>query len=409
MKILHVFDHSVPLHSGYTFRSRAILENQRAQGLQTCHLTSPKHGPVSAAKEQVDGLEFYRCGEVPGWIRTVPFANQLAIIPILSRMIAEVIDCERPDIIHAHSPALNGIAALHAARKARLPLVYEVRAFWEDAAVNLGTSSEGGMRYRLTRALETHVLKQADAVTCICQGLRDDIIARGVPAQRITTIPNAVDLEQFPLLSTKSRDILQLLGLNDQPLIGFIGSFYEYEGLDILLHAVYLLRTRLPALRVLLVGGGPQEGLLRQLARDLDVSDRIIFTGRVPHQQVADYYSVLDALVYPRKSMRLTELVTPLKPMEAMAQGKPVLASDVGGHRELISHAENGYLFAADNPAALASAIEAMLQNRLSHGNLVARGRAFVELERNWVSSVSRYQPIYATLAAVHAHDDDGI
>ncbi|WP_020679702.1 TIGR04063 family PEP-CTERM/XrtA system glycosyltransferase [Marinobacterium rhizophilum] len=405
MKILHIFDHSIPLHSGYTFRSRAILENQRAQGLQTCHLTSPKQGSAAASKEQVEGLDFYRCEDIPGWLEAVPFVNQLAIIPVLSRKIAEVIDWERPDIIHAHSPALNGIAALHAARKARLPLVYEVRAFWEDAAVNLGTSSEGGIRYRLTRALETHVLKRADAVTCICQGLRQDIIARGVPAQRITTIPNAVDLEQFPLLTGKSAEILQLHGLNDQPVIGFIGSFYEYEGLDILIQAVDQLRAALPNLRVFLVGGGPQEAFLKQLACDLGVNDRIIFTGRVPHQQVASYYSVLDALVYPRKSMRLTELVTPLKPMEAMAQGKPVLASDVGGHKELITHGENGYLFAANNPAALANAIESMFLNTASYESLVTRGREFVEQERNWVASVGRYQRIYAAVAGACAID----
>lgn len=405
MKILHIFDHSIPLHSGYTFRSRAILENQRAQGLQTCHLTSPKQGSAAASKEQVEGLDFYRCEDIPGWLKAVPFVNQLAIIPVLSRKIAEVIDWERPDIIHAHSPALNGIAALHAARKAGLPLVYEVRAFWEDAAVNLGTSSEGGIRYRLTRALETHVLKRADAVTCICQGLRQDIIARGVPAQRITTIPNAVDLEQFPLLTGKSAEILQLHGLNDQPVIGFIGSFYEYEGLDILIQAVDQLRAALPNLRVFLVGGGPQEAFLKQLACDLGVNDRIIFTGRVPHQQVANYYSVLDALVYPRKSMRLTELVTPLKPMEAMAQGKPVLASDVGGHKELITHGENGYLFAANNPAALANAIESMFLNTASYESLVTRGREFVEQERNWVASVGRYQRIYAAVAGACAID----
>jgi PEP-CTERM/exosortase A-associated glycosyltransferase len=405
MKILHIFDHSIPLHSGYTFRSRAILENQRAQGLQTCHLTSPKQGSAATSKERVEGLDFYRCEDIPGWLKAVPFVNQLAIIPVLSRKIAEVIDRERPDIIHAHSPALNGIAALHAARKAGLPLVYEVRAFWEDAAVNLGTSSEGGMRYRLTRALETHVLKRADAVTCICQGLRQDIIARGVPAQRITTIPNAVDLEQFPLLTGKSAEILQLHGLDDQPVIGFIGSFYEYEGLDILIQAVDQLSAALPNLRVFLVGGGPQEAFLKQLACDLGVNDRIIFTGRVPHQQVASYYSVLDALVYPRKSMRLTELVTPLKPMEAMAQGKPVLASDVGGHKELITHGENGYLFAANNPAALANAIESMFRNTASYESLVARGREFVEQERNWVASVGRYQRIYAAVAGACAID----
>tara|TARA_R110001583_G_scaffold154316_1_gene306004 strand:- start:40417 stop:41625 length:1209 start_codon:yes stop_codon:yes gene_type:complete len=398
VKILHVLDHSIPLHSGYTFRTRAILNNQRLQGLETCHVTGPKQGFCASSEETIDGLDFYRSPMVGELWQKIPAVNQLAIIPVLKQRILDVIKREQPDIIHAHSPALNGVAAYQAARQSGLPLVYEVRAFWEDAAVNLGTCRDGSLRYRLTRAMETYVLKNADAVTCICQGLKDDIIARGVDPQRTTTIPNAVDLEQFEQLHTKSAELLQRHNLTDKSVIGFIGSFYEYEGLDILITAFARLRQTLPDLRLLLVGGGPQEATLKQLAKTLGVEEQVIFTGRVPHQQVSDYYSLVDALVYPRKSMRLTELVTPLKPMEAMAQGKLVLASDVGGHRELISHGSNGYLFAADSPAALAQAIEKLYLEPEQHPAIITEGLNFVRTERNWVNSVSRYHGIYDQL-----------
>ncbi|MEH6648965.1 MAG: TIGR04063 family PEP-CTERM/XrtA system glycosyltransferase [Motiliproteus sp.] len=403
MKILHVLDHSIPLHSGYTFRTRAILNNQRLQGFETCHVTSPKQGSFDADQETVDGLKFYRSPTVKSPWKSLPILNQLAIIPILKQRILGVIESEQPDIIHAHSPALNGVAAYQAAKLTGLPLVYEVRAFWEDAAVNLGTCRKGGLRYRLTRAMESYVLKNADAVTCICQGLKDDIIERGVAPERITTIPNAVDLNQFNQLTEKSQPLLDQYQLQDKQVIGFIGSFYEYEGLDILIQAFEKLTTKLPDLRLLLVGGGPQEASLQQLVHTLGLQDRIIFTGRVPHQQVSDYYSLVDALVYPRKSMRLTELVTPLKPMEAMAQAKLVLASDVGGHRELITPGDNGYLFSADSPDALAQAVSTLFDNPDQHQQVISSGLSFVHTERNWANSVSRYQSIYHALKPDHA------
>ncbi len=402
LKILHVLDHSIPLHSGYTFRTRAILNNQRLQGLKTCHVTGPKQGACADLEETHDGLHFYRSPAVSTPWKSLPVLNQLAIIPALKQRILEVIEREQPDIIHAHSPALNGVAAYQAARQTGLPLVYEVRAFWEDAAVNLGTCRDGSLRYRLTRAMETYVLKNADAVTCICQGLKDDIIARGIPAERITTIPNAVDLDQFQPLHTKSTELLNRHNLTNKQVIGFIGSFYEYEGLDILIQAFEQLRNSLPDLRLLLVGGGPQEATLKQLAKNLGIEHQVIFTGRVPHQQVSDYYSLVDALIYPRKSMRLTELVTPLKPMEAMAQGKLVLASDVGGHRELINHAGNGYLFEADSANALSQAIGEFFSNGDQHQAVIDNGLDYVHQERNWANSVRRYHGIYHSLQVDH-------
>ena len=176
MKVLHVFDHSIPLHSGYTFRSRSILKQQHALGIETCHVTSPKHGNDQAEIEEVDGLKFYRSAPISGLMSKLPVLNQMSYIGPMVKRILEVIDIEKPDVIHAHSPALNGLAALKAGRKSGLPVVYEIRAFWEDAAVDHGTCKEDDLRYRLTRKMETHVVKNANAVTTICEGLRGDLI-----------------------------------------------------------------------------------------------------------------------------------------------------------------------------------------------------------------------------------------
>lgn len=395
MRILHVFDHSIPLHSGYSFRSRAILEHQRALGWETFHVTSPKHYAEGPVEETVDGLHFYRSDPLAGWRARLPLLNHWAVIRNLERRIDDVARRVRPDIIHAHSPALNGMAALNAARRLGIPLVYEVRAFWEDAAVDHGTTREGSPRYRLTRRLETHVLRHADAVTCICEGLRSDIASRGIPSARIQLIPNAVDPGRFAFNPPKDQDLAKELGLGSGPIMGFIGSFYAYEGLEVLLRALPALIHRHPGIRVLLVGGGPQEDRLKALADELGVSESVIFTGRVPHEQVSRYYSLVDIFAYPRLPIRLTELVTPLKPLEAMAQGKLVLASDVGGHRELVRDGENGFLFRAGSAEALAEAVERLLDQRAQWDAIRRRGREFVETERSWPVSVSGYIPVY--------------
>ena len=394
MKVLHVFDHSLPLHSGYTFRSGAILREQRALGFETCHVTGAKQGAYRAASETADGLQFYRTA--PGLLAKVPVLNQWDVVRGLKARLRELVKTLQPDLIHAHSPCLNGLAAAAVAKEVGLPFVYEVRAFWEDAAVDHGTTAEGSLRYRLTRALETKVFKQADAVTCICEGLRRDIVERGIPAEKITVIPNAVDIDKFQWIDQRDRELETQLGLQGKTVLGFLGSFYAYEGLDLLLNAAAKLATRQPDLRVLLVGGGPQEAALKAQVQALGLQDRVIFTGRVPHAQVNRYYSLVDVLVYARHKMRLTDLVTPLKPLEAMAQGKLVLASDVGGHQELIRDGYNGFLFPAGDTAALADSIERVLAVRAQWPTLLQNGRHYVDTERNWANSVQRYRKVYA-------------
>jgi len=398
MKILHILDHSIPLHSGYTFRTKAILEQQRKLGWETFHVTSPKHGVALAPIEAVDGFSFYRSAQPKGLLAKLPVLNQWASVLSLAKRLDEIIPEIKPDILHAHSPALNGLAALKAAKKHKVPLVYECRAFWEDAAVDHGTSRKGGLRYYLTKMLETYVFKQADAITTICEGLRSDIASRGIPAEKITVIPNAVDIERFAYGIEPDQTLRTHLGLQNKIVLGFIGSFYAYEGLPLLLAALPTILEKQPETRLLLVGGGPQEALIKQKTQELGLEQQVIFTGRIPHERVQDYYNQVDIFVYPRLSMRLTDLVTPLKPLEAMAQGRLVVASDVGGHKELIEHRRNGYLFKANDADDLAATVLDLLNQPQLWEQLRIAGRSFVEQERNWPKSVGFYKKIYARL-----------
>ncbi len=402
MRILHVLDHSIPLHSGYTFRTMNILRQQRALGWHTAHVTGLKQGgPATAgagAVDEVDGLGFYRTAPSNNPLYRLPLLNQWEVVTTLARRIEAVATIEQPDLLHAHSPALNGLAALRAGRRLGLPVVYECRAFWEDAAVDHGTSREGGLRYRLTRAMETRVFRRAQAVTCICEGLRAEIAGRGVAADRVTVIPNAVDTDSFSYNAPADPELRSSLGLDGAIVLGFIGSFYAYEGIPLLLEALPTLRQRYPELRLLLVGGGPQEATIRERLDELGLQEAVILTGRVAHEAVQDHYNLVDIFVYPRLPMRLTDLVTPLKPLEAMAQGRLVVASDVGGHRELIRDGETGVLFRAGNRDSLVATVSGLLERREAWPTMRDNGRAFVDEERTWASSVSRYRAVYGRL-----------
>ena len=395
LRILHVLDHSIPLHSGYTFRSLSILREQRALGWETFHITSPKQGETSAPFEDVDGMRFYRTPVASGTLAKLPVGKELLLMKHLETRLEEVAREVSPNIIHAHSPVLNAFPAINVARKLGIPVVYEIRAFWEDAAVDHGSTTEGSLRYRATRRLETRAIRLVDHVFTICEGLRSDLLARGIPDGKVTVIPNAVDLESFNLASPPDPELQKKWGLTGKTVVGFIGSFYAYEGLDLLLAALPELIRQRPDVRLLLVGGGPQESVLRQQAEQLGVQGYVIFTGRVPHQDVNRYYDLIDVLAYPRHPMRLTELVTPLKPLEAMAQGQLFVASDVGGHKELIEHNETGILFKAGDCESLTQALLNLLNDKQRWPVLKANGRHFVESVRNWPNSIANYRIPY--------------
>lgn len=397
-RILHVLDHSLPLHSGYTFRTRAILRAQMARGWDVRGITGHRHVGDGPSEEVVDGLTFHR---TPGTAASGnPLIREWRDIAAHADAIDALVRQWRPDVIHAHSPVLNAIAAQRVAKRHGLPMIYEIRAFWEDAAVGNGTGVEGSPRYWLTRQLESHAVRAADAVAVICEGLRGDLIARGVDAGKIVVSPNGVDMDQFGAPVDRDAALTAKLGLEGADVVGFIGSFYDYEGLDDLIAAMPRLVRARPRAKLLLVGGGPMEQALQDQAMASPFADHIVFVGRVPHDQVEHYYAQVDVLAYPRKAMRLTDLVTPLKPLEAMAQGRLVAASSVGGHRELIEDGVTGTLFAPDDPAAIATALADLFADRAIWDERRTVARAFVERERNWSSNILRYEPVYQRLLA---------
>ncbi|WP_420143322.1 TIGR04063 family PEP-CTERM/XrtA system glycosyltransferase [Sphingobium sp.] len=397
-RILHVLDHSLPLHSGYTFRTRAILRAQMARGWDVRGITGYRHVADGPLREMVDGLTFHRTPGKPASGNAL--IREWRDIAAHADAIDALVRDWQPDLIHAHSPVLNAIAAQRVAKRHGLPMIYEIRAFWEDAAVGNGTGVAGSPRYWLTRQLESHAVRHADAVAVICEGLRGDLIARGVDAGKIVVSPNGVDMDQFGAPVDRDPTLTAKLGLDGADVVGFIGSFYDYEGLDDLIAAMPRLVRARPRAKLVLVGGGPMEQALRDQAMASPFADHIVFVGRVPHDQVEHYYAQIDILAYPRKMMRLTDLVTPLKPLEAMAQGRLVAASDVGGHRELIEDGVTGTLFAPDAPSAIADALAGLFADRAGWDERRAVARAFVERERNWSSNILRYEPVYQRLLA---------
>jgi PEP-CTERM/exosortase A-associated glycosyltransferase len=391
MRVLHVLDVSAPVIAGYASRSRAIVNGQRALGLEPVVLTSIRHQNSSRQPlEDIDGIRHYRSLKPDAATR-----RPLAEMYFLRRRILEVARMERVDLIHAHSPILAGLPAWMAARQLGVGCVYEIRSPWEDAAVEQGQISERALRYRLTRAAETFLARRVDAVVCICEGLRGDLTRRGLPAGRLHVVPNGVDVGRFVPRpaddATRSR-----LGLQGRTVVGYVGTFFGFEGVVDLVEALArLIKDGHRDLAGLMVGHGKTYQASREAARRHGLADRILHPGHVAADEVERLYSIIDVLAYPRHSLRITELVTPLKPLEAMAMGKAVIGSDVGGIRELIRDGVTGVLHRSGDIAALAAGIARLAGDPSLRGSLGRQGRAWVSQERDWRQLVRRYVPVY--------------
>ena len=395
MKVLHVLDHSLPIHSGYSFRTAAILAAQKDMDISVTALTGPKH-MRDAPQGDTDGeLGYERIGYQIKALSRVPIIGQAEVIRSLYNRIKGMLRETRFDIIHAHSPALNGIAAVRAAKEFSVPVVYEMRASWEDAAVDHGTTRIGGLRYRAARALESMVFRNVHSITTICNGLRQEIAMRGIDKDLITVIPNAVDTDRFYAAPEDERQSLrQAFDVDGKFVVAFCGSFYSYEGIDMLLAALRDLKDTMPETFALIAGGGEEENNLLSLAREYEISDMVRFLGRVTQEKVVQIYNLADVCAYPRRRMKLTDMVTPLKPLEAMSTRAIVLASDVGGHKELIRDGETGFLFEADSVESLTSKLR-FVSGLKDLSEVRAAARSFVCSERTWQKSVAKYPDVY--------------
>ncbi len=394
MKILHILDHSVPETDGYCIRGANIVRFQSQLGLEPVVVTSAQHEAASTGEvEVIEGVRYYRT--LSRRKGRIPFLRELQAVRQMAARIADVVQIEQPDVLHAHSPCLWGEAASRVARRCGLPMVYEVRGFWEDAAVDRGKTTVTAPRYRLSRALETRVVRAANVVATIAEHLKTDLVQRGISGEKIVLVPNGVETERFGPLQP-DRQLIAQLGLDQCVCVGYIGSLFPWEGVEDLVQAVPHIVRQAPQTRFLIVGGGEQDGAIRDLVRQLDVADYVRCVGMVPHEQISRYYSILDVLVYPRKSTRNTELVTPLKPLEAMAMEKAVLGSDVGGISELLAEG-TGLRFRAGDPVDLAEKCLQLIDQPLQRELLGRNARAHVMATRDWKTLAATYLDIYST------------
>lgn len=409
LRVLHVLDHSWPVLDGYSQRSRSLLQAQSQLGFRPSVLTSPLHqsDDPSASDVSVDGISYLRTLVPRGFSGSAirngwPILRERSVVNLLRRRIQELLDTGCYDIVHAHSPALCGLAAQQAARSRRIPFVYEIRSFWEDATADQQKERRITPRYLLARRLETHVVRHADAVVGISQSILRDLEARGIGPEKFFCVPNGVDTARF-IPRAKDAALADSLRLNGTPTLGFIGTLFPWEGIAWLVRAAVALRKSGVVFKMLLVGDGKDAEQVRKAIQENDAASYISFVGRVSHDLIEQYYSVVDVLVYPRISMRLTELVTPLKPLEAMALGKAVLGSDVGGIRELVDPEVTGVLFKAGDMSDFASQATRLLNDAAFRQSLGTHARERIAVEKDWKTLARTYESVYA--AATRAAD----
>ncbi len=404
MKVLHVLETSIPHTVGYTIRADAIIDNQRRLGLDPVVITSPFFPAKTpeATVDEIGGTRFYRTNNIPvpasARSKVASYAVRSMMMVRYRKAVLEIARKERPDVIHAHSSYSNAFAALPAARKLGLPLVYEVRTLWGESAVIEAGLRPDSWKHRLVWRLELGAMRRADLVVPISRGIREELIRRGISADKLEIVPNGVDSSRFqPVPRDESRALA--IGLSNRFVIGFVGSILRLEGLATLLDAYGICQAQRSGLGLVIVGDGPERQTLEAQASRLGLRD-VVFAGRVPHGDVPSWYSIMDVLVYPRIRAVINERVTPLKPLEAMALGKVCVGSDVGGLMELIRHDDTGVIFRSGDAGDLASALLALKDDSPRMQRLREAASKFVKREREWSTIVRRYLDLYQGLIA---------
>lgn len=400
-RVLHLLDHSWPILDGYSQRSRSIVDSQRLIGMYPHVLTGPSQlvDDPEATEQLMQGVYFSRTAVRAGIARQVihsrlPLLRELTVVRLMERRIEELCDTESFDVLHAHTPALCGLAALRASRSRRIPFVYEVRSFWEDSAVVQNKTTRGSLRYQLGRGLESFVARRANAIVGISRAILKDLEARPITIPKLFHVPNGVDTARFV---PRARDevLATELGVSNVPTIGYLGTLFPWEGIPWLVRAAAQLHTGGIVFKLLIVGDGAAAAEVKDTIQALRAQDYISFLGRVPNDQVERYYSLMDILVYPRRNVRTSEIVTPLKPLEAMALGKPVIGSAMGGIRELIEPEVTGLLFEPDNINDFCRQLTRLLQDPDLQHKLGTKARQVVATEKDWKVLACLYEAIY--------------
>ncbi len=402
MKVLHILDHSLPYLSAYSFRSSYMISQQRQMGITPIVLTSPSHESFEEESEILQGVQHHRTHwpqfHMLPQPRFIPALRHEAYIASMARKILQVArDCE-VDLLHAHSPAFNGLAAKRAARKLGIPWIYELRYYEQDAAVDSGQTTPYSLRYKFAKWMEDRAIRQANLTVTTSASLRNELMTRGFSSRKLMEAPEGVDTRIFHPRPPDS-ELIERHNLVGHTVIGFIGSFFKYEGLERLLSIMtHLLRERRD-IKLILAGSGEVEAQLRaRVPREWH--DHIIFTGRIEHEDILRYYSVIDICVYPRLSTRMTELTTPTRPLEAMSMERAVIVSNVAAIAELVRHNKTGFVVETDDKTAFSANISYLVNNPKERRAMGQRARADVIKHRDWKQVALKYADIYQRVLA---------
>ena len=313
----------------------------------------------------------------------------------------------KPALIHSASNFVVGLAGAEAAKLLGIPSIYEIRGFWHLTQATKREGYEQSDHYLLSEKLEIETAMKSDHVFAITTSLRDILIDAGVDADKITVLPNAVDPERFDIVP-RDEELERELGYGGKVVLGYIGSFVEYEGLDLLLEAVAKLKGEIgDTFRLLMVGDGSIFENLRRMTRFLQIEDIVRFTGRIPFDEVQRYYSLIDIVPLPRKGLRVCELVSPLKPFEAMGTGKVLITSDVAALAEIVDDGVTGLLHRKDDADHLAEKLSEAIQDEELRNRLGTQAREWVCETHSWEVISSRVTEVYEQLSGYQSDDID--
>ena len=463
VKVLHVLAKSRPELNGYSIRGHEIMKAQIDSGRALpIAITSPYYPELDSMKEHavIDGIRYNRCppinlsnkgglrmgflrfrvrkklqnrrvgntkksdiakgdkglastiwGSVSGLSRMfLSFIEERLQMEYFQQYSDKVLAEMEPDFVHAHTPYRVGIPALRSAGKFGIPFIYEVRGLWEDSAVARGNFRNNGFRYRRFRRLETKVMKSADAIICISEGVAGELVNRGVQEHRITVVGNGAPLEYIsgsalePSINSlteaaysKFEEINDVRG--DSRVIGYIGSTQRYEGLEILADAVKIVNSKGSGVRLLIVGSTDYQEELSDYCKKIGISDVTTICGPFDRSEILSFYSLIDIFVVPRLPFsKMARLVTPLKPLESMALGIPTIVSDTPAMREIVGDGV-GIFFGGGKSEELAEKISLLLENPDLCKRMTEKGQAWVRENATWDIAAGKISQVYTSIA----------
>jgi glycosyltransferase involved in cell wall biosynthesis len=298
---------------------------------------------------------------------------------------------ERPDFLYERY-SLFGWGGIELSRRLGVPLLLEVNA-------PLSVQQRGYERFTLMRTaerIEDEILRAADAVIAGSSGLRSWLVSRGVEEERVRVIPVGVDEDLFGSVP-RETGIRRRYGVDEQRVVGFVGSFHEVHDVECLLRAVARVRDDHDRFHLLLVGDGPRRERVEETAERLGLSDRVVFTGEVPHELVPAYLAEVDIAVAPYREA-LDWWPVPLKVLEYMASGTPTVAAAVGDIAPFVDHGTTGLLYRPGDEAELADAISLLLRTPGLAERIGDAARRHVLPSRTWKTVATQVVELAETL-----------